>query len=114
MSIMFLFKNIMFNINIPMGKSKKSSVHDFNLARCLSEAESVGCKWKKEVQKYNSIKSKIVAAEVRLPAREEPTWNDADPPSNPCPERVELEKVKKLLRKAEEAIKAKWEKFCDV
>ena len=96
-----------------MGKSKNSSVHDFNLERCLSEAESGGCKWKKEVQKYNSIKSKIVAAQVRLPAREVPPWNDDDPPSDPCPERIELEKVKKLLCKAEEAIKTKWEKFCD-
>ena len=92
-----------------MGK-KPSQNNDFNLNAIINEAENSSSKFKKEVRKYLTIKSKIMAAEARLPAREEPPWTPDEPPENPCAERIVVEKLKKELAKEADKIKIKWEK----
>ena len=97
-----------------MVKKSVNMMNDFNLNMVISAYENGDFICKKEVQKYLSTKSKIVAAEARLPAREFPVWDKDDPPENPCSERIVVEKLKKDLEKDINKIKNKWEKTQDM
>ena len=97
-----------------MVKKDTNVIHDLNLSILLTGYENGQVICKKEIQKYMSTKSKLVAAEARLPAREFPVWNKENPPENPCNERIIVEKIKKDLEKDVDKIKKKWEKTQDM
>ena len=96
-----------------MVKGGTNVMNDFNLGLLLSGYENGSLLCKREIQKYISVKSKIVAAEARLPPREFPVWDKDNPPDNPCKERIILEKLKKDLEREIDKIKGKWEKAQD-
>jgi len=50
-----------------MVKGGTNVMNDFNLGLLLSGYENGGLLCKREIQKYMSVKSKIVAANARLP-----------------------------------------------
>jgi len=98
-----------------MIKTQKNTCNVFNIdAIILQTSSGISSKFKKDINKYLTIKSKIIAAEARLPMREDPPWNPNNPPPDACSERLLVEKLKDNLKKEEEKIQVKWENLQNI